>query len=216
MKTTKYIWLAVLGISLLSFTVKAQENNSYDKTVSTVSKGVSTVYDDLKSTAPKIEKALTSLGKELKVGVNAVWDILVRQQLVWSIAFLILTLSAITNWFMFYKRYLHLKVSEDTVKVLERNRLTTEEYPNPDYNKYSSDPHRLIPTLKREIGTDAKEQFIETIQNKNLDNFKYPHLIICMILSCFSFYHFNDMLTGFINPEFGAMKTIAEIASQIK
>lgn len=28
--------------------------------------------------------------------------------------------------------------------------------------------------------------------------------------------HFMDMLTGFINPEFGAMKTIAEIASQIK
>jgi hypothetical protein len=28
--------------------------------------------------------------------------------------------------------------------------------------------------------------------------------------------HFEAMLTGFINPEFGAMKTIATIASQIK
>ncbi len=29
-------------------------------------------------------------------------------------------------------------------------------------------------------------------------------------------FHFYDMMTGFLNPKFGAMKTIAEIASQIK
>ena len=29
-------------------------------------------------------------------------------------------------------------------------------------------------------------------------------------------YHFSDMLTGFINPEYGAMKTIVQFATTLK
>jgi hypothetical protein len=28
--------------------------------------------------------------------------------------------------------------------------------------------------------------------------------------------HFNDMMTGFINPEFGALKTITEVVGKLK
>lgn len=41
-------------------------------------------------------------------------------------------------------------------------------------------------------------------------------IILFIALSYFSFIHFSDMLTGFINPEFGALKTIVEVATKLK
>jgi len=56
----------------------------------------------------------------------------------------------------------------------------------------------------------------EPVVSDSYSKFKYIHLMICLGLSGFSAYHFSDMLTGFINPEFGALKTIAEIAIKLK
>src|SRR6188508_1867440 len=84
---------------------------------------VKTVYNDAKSLSPKIESAIKSLATELKTTTNALWDILVRQQLVWSIGFLILTLTSIFNWYLFYKRNLNIKLTEENfVKGVKINK----------------------------------------------------------------------------------------------
>lgn len=168
-KIILFIALMITSLSLAQ-TSKAEINKiikkqsdgiitSSQKGVSTVyNDGISvvkTVYNDAKSLSPKIESAIKSLATEFKTTTNALWDILVRQQLVWSIGFLILTLTSIFNWYLFYERNLN-------------------------------------------------------------SNLKYLHLIICISLSGLSVYHFGDMLTGFINPEFGALKIIAEMAIKLK
>ena len=118
----------ILFIALMTMTLSFAQSKQVDKLldnskdgVSTVyndgKQAVSTVYNDVKSLSPKVESAIKSLATELKTTTNALWVILVRQQLVWSIGFLILTLSALFNWFIFYKRNLSTKLTEqDFVK----------------------------------------------------------------------------------------------------
>ena len=62
----------------------------------------------------------------------------------------------------------------------------------------------------------GEEDILLPITNPNNIWFKYLHLIICIGLSGLSVYHFSNMLTGFINPEFGALKTIVEVATKLK
>jgi len=169
---------------------------------------IKTVYNDAKSLSPKIEKALKSLATELKTTTNALWDILVKQQLVWSICFLILTISALFNWYLFYKRNLNIKLTEQDFVKGEKDIIG--KILNKDYNKYKDGDIQEID------GPVGKEDILIPIVNSNNNWFKYLHLIICIGLSGLSVYHFSDMLTGFINPEFGALKTIAEIAIKLK
>ncbi len=95
------------------------------------------------------------------------WNILVKQQLVWSICYLLILLSALFSWFHFWYR-INLFIVED----------------KSDRDKYISS---CLVTF-----------------------------IIASGLSVLSIQNFTDMLTGFINPEFGAMKTITEIAAHLK
>lgn len=170
-------------------------SNAIEKVYKDGTKVVEKVYDAGVKVAPKIEKALESLGTSLKVGADKVWILLVRQQMVWSICFLLLTLASIANWIIWIRRALSKK------GLVER----------PYTFKESKDRGYSYETNTEKSGME----FIDT-NNSNLKWFIYVHLIICVVLSSLSFYHFTDMLTGFINPEFGAMKTIAEIASLIK
>lgn len=223
---TKILFIALL-ITGLSFaqTSKAEINKiikeqsdgivtSSQKGVSTVYKDgtsvVKTVYNDAKSFSPKIESAIKSLATELKTTTDALWKILVKQQLVWSIGFLILTLTSIFNWFLFYKRNLNIKLSENDFVKGKKINMKTEK--NPDYDKYGSGNRSK---MFFEI-IDNEEEILLPIINPTNNWFKYLHLILCLSLSGLSIYHFADMLTGFINPEFGALKTIAEIAIKLK
>ena len=180
----------------------SQNKKSLNKTsIETVYKdskeGISTVYKDLKSTTPQIKNALESLSKELKTTTDSLWLILVKQQLVWSWCFLILIFSSLFNWLLFYKRnfgnykdcdfHIGLEKSTETINENYREKSVTET--NTDI---------LIP------------------KNKSPEWFIYIHLILCLTLSYFSFIHFSDMLTGFINPEFGALKTITEVVKNLK
>jgi hypothetical protein len=173
---------------------------------------VKTVYNDAKSLSPKIESAIKSLATELKTTTDALWDILVRQQLVWSIGFLILTLTSIFNWYLFYKRNLNIKLTEEN--FVKGKKIFKEAVNNPDYSSYAN-----INDLKGQrflFKDTTEEEILIPIINPNTTWFKYLHLIMCLSLSLLSIYHFSDMLTGFINPEFGALKTIAEIAIKLK
>lgn len=235
-------WLTMLGIVILSLGIcyisnaqTPQNNtnqyttdralNSYDKTVNKVSDGVKTVYDDLKASAPKVTEALNSLSKELKIGVNAVWDVLVKQQRVWSIGFLLLTISSLINWFLFYKRNFR-KIKPDDYIITKKDNYVTVDNPDFDqkfYDEYkdynSTSSYRQDLRFKKKIRVQEGETDVLILKPDvatELSGFSYLHLIICVLLSVLSLYHFMDMLTGFFNPEYGAMKTIAEIAQQIK
>lgn len=210
------IFIALMTITL-SFAQSKQVDKILDNSkdgVSTVyndgKQAVSTVYNDVKSLSPKVESAIKSLATELKTTTNALWIILVRQQLVWSIGFLILTLSALFNWFIFYKRNLNVKLTEQD--FVKGNKINKESVKNPEYSHYSMGDRGkiLLDTIKSE------EEILIPIVNPNNNWFKYLHLIICIGLSGLSIYHFSDMLTGFINPEFGALKTIVEVATKLK
>jgi len=107
--------------------------------------------------------------------------------------------------------------------VLKRESII--DIPNPKYDKYYAersdykDDVRSKATIKGPSGAweeyNAPKETIESWSNTK-EAFHWLHFVICCILSYFSFIHFADMMTGFINPEFGAMKNIAELALQLK
>lgn len=191
---------------------------------------IQTVYSDLKSTAPQIAKGVNEMAKGLKVGAESVWKVLVKQQLVWSIAFLILTITSIINWCIFYKRnVIKIKIGESIIG----QRGVIKQIPNPDFDQeyYNTYKKYLNSGYSSERGYTEKVQFKKTLpmtvkedylmappeQNKSDGGlFKYIHFVVCIVLSGLSFYHFSDMLTGFINPEFGAMKNIVELTLSLK
>ena len=208
----KIILLIILAFSL---SINAQKNNAFDKsskaieTAYTDSKdGIKTVYNDLKSTTPQIKNALEALSKELKTTSDSLWRILVKQQLVWSWCFLILIFSSALNWFLFYKRNLSQNLKYDKVRVIKQKLMYKEGTSEKDVEHYPS-------SYKRSY-TNVEEEELRVVPNSNMPYFKYFHLVICVTLSVFSFLHFSDMLTGFINPEFGALKTITEVIKNIK
>lgn len=173
MKELKTYIIMILGIVLLM----CYSINSYGLASQDTSKvSISTVYHDVKTgvnkNAPKIEKAIGTIAKDLKVTADQVWDILVKQQQVWSIAYLIGEITAIYSWFHFY--------------------------------------YRIRKGRESNWGSDVKpEDASYTIT-------VWLTFIIAMTMSIISLVHFSEMLTGFINPRFGAMKTIATVAENIK
>ena len=175
---------------------------------------ISSIYKDVKSTTPVIAKAVEDIAKGLKVTDDAVWDILVKQQKVWSICYLILTLSALFNWWLFYKNNNRKVLESETVT---RKKDIIDEIPNPKYDEYYAKNYpndaRARTTIKSKVG---EEDIILALPSEQVKNYKYLHLIICLGLSGFSAYHFGDMLTGFINPSYGAMKDILMVALKVK
>ena len=199
-----------------SFIINAQATKVLDqssKAVETVYKdgknGISTVYNDLKSATPQIKNAIESLSKELKTSSDSLWKILVKQQLVWSWCFLILIFSSIFNWFLFYKRNLNKEAKYDKVKVIKQKLM---------YDEGTSEENiRIHPFLYVEKYRNVEEEELRLVPSpSSISFFKYAHLIICITLSIFSFLHFSDMLTGFLNPEFGALETITKVVKHLK
>ena len=66
--------------------------------------GIKTVYGDLSSLGGEAKGAIKDIVKELKqVSVKA-WDLLVRQQMIWSLCYLSVTLSSLIFGFRFFKQ----------------------------------------------------------------------------------------------------------------
>lgn len=202
----------VLSISLFA---NAQSEKVLDKTSKSIETvysdskdGVKTIYNDLKSTTPQIKNALQILSKELKTTTDSLWLILVKQQLVWSWCFLILLFSSFLNWFLFYRRNLSKNLKYEKVNVIISKYKYADGTTQKDIDNY--------PNSYGKKWFDCQEEDIRLVPNTTISYFKYIHLAACITLSCFSFYHFSDMMTGFINPEFGALKTITEVVKNIK
>lgn len=224
----------ILFIAIMSMTLTFAQSKQVDKLLDNSKDGVSivyndskqavsTVYNNVKSLSPKVESAIKSLATELKTTSNALWIILVRQQLVWSICFLILTLSALFNWYLFYKR---TQTIPKNIKWVTLERDMIGDVINPRFDSYylkKIDEYPGDVRTKEFIkGVIGREEYSCPELSGNLEQtsiqhlFKYIHLTLCLTLSYFSFIHFSDMLTGIINPEFGALKTIVEVATKLK
>jgi hypothetical protein len=249
MKTIKLLLLAtvLIGGTTLSFaqvntkSLEKQAIAASSNIAGSAKDGVSTVYNDskegvkeiysqIKSASPKAAGIIQNMADKLEVGVDAVWKILVRQQLVWSICFLILTLSSIINWYTFYNKYIKTTINIIGEPIIGR-RSTLKYVDNPDfdleyYNRnkqhvnssYGSDRAKTeVLSFRKAIEHAGEEDYIMEIPlTEAMGSFKYLHLLICIGLSVLSIYHFGAMMTGFINPEFGAMKNIMEFAITLK
>lgn len=199
----------------LSQNKKSLNKTSIETVYSDSKNSISTVYNDLKSTTPQIKSALEFLSKELKTTTDSLWLILVKQQLVWSWCFLILIFSSIFNWFLFYKRNLKIILKEENFIKGHKDiigEIDNPKFENYYFKNYPEDPRAKLKTQ----GSVGKEEILIPIVNSNNNWFKYLHLTICISLSGLSIYHFSDMLTGFLNPEFGALKTITEVVKNLK
>lgn len=215
--------------------------NATETSVAAAKDGVSTVYNDgkdatkeiytqIKKASPKAASLLGKMAAKLEVGADAVWSVLVKQQLVWSICFLILTITSLFNWYMFNNKYLKINIKSIGEPIIGKRdkivQIDNPEFSLEYYNKskellgstYSSDIAKISDIrFKKQVAATVQEDYILSIPlNESIGNFKYLHLIICIGLSALSLYHFPAMLTGFINPEFGAMKNIMEFAISFK
>lgn len=214
--------LAIVVLVLWSFMASASAKDPIGDNVTTAVNssvdGVKTVYNDLKSTAPEIKDALESAAKELKVGVNKVWDILVNQQRVWSIAYLMLSIASIISWYGFYRyNFGIMQTGEYKIQTIKK----FAQIKNPKYESFYDGRGGYEDDIRGKRWINDQDDYTEEptaipVRLERIKWFKYVHLTVCLILSFFSYYHFSDMLTGFINPEYGAMKTILTFAQGVK
>lgn len=230
----KFLLLLSLYITPLAYCNESVDRviDRSDKGVATVyadsKSAVTTVYNDAKSIAPEIASNIKAIGSELKVGADYVWQTLVRQQTVWSIGFLLLTITSIVNWILFYRRNLKptITLPKDTVYVtLERDIIG--DIPNDKWEKYYSERAEYRNDIRSQAtvkGPVGKEQYLAP-QINHIDQleepafttfFKVIHLVVCIALTSLSIYNGPAMLTGFINPQFGAMKDIILFTSTLK
>jgi hypothetical protein len=172
--------LKLLFVALMTMTLSFAQEKQVDKIIDNSKDGVSTVYNDgkeavstvykdVKSMSPKVEEAVKSLAEQFKTTTNALWNILVKQQLVWSYCFLFLTLLSLYSVYKFFNQY------SKTVSDVDDD-------------------------------GDIKQS-----------NFALSLILgaIALSSSIVSGVHFEQMITGFVNPEFGALQTIMKIATKL-
>ncbi len=180
MKKLLCLLLTIITINCYSEEVKPttqiinKATDAVERVYADGTKVVEKAYSIGENLSPKIEKALLQLGTSLKVSGAEIWNILVRQQIVWSVCILLGLLLTVFSWWHFYYR-------------VNEGRL----------NQWKTDKNN----------TDAPSSY-HVVVFITLGFAVTGTIVVGM--------HFNDMLTGFINPKFGALKTIAEIAAQIK
>lgn len=96
----KYLLLLLVCISIIPLTTRADTKDTLNKT-----EVYNDVKDAFKTASPRIEKAVNSLATSLKVTANEVWGILVDQQRVYAVGYLILFILTIFCWLHFWYRW---------------------------------------------------------------------------------------------------------------
>ena len=161
----------LITILLFAFTINICNAYQIDSVLTNTSNVITQLdtSSNLKMVTTKTMEAIQYLAVGLKVSVNEVWDILVKQQQIKSWTFLLLLISSLFLDFLLFKLI-----------------------------KYS-------------------------YKQCNLDNLPIGYLLIilisCVVMGAYSFYNVENlypMLTGFFNPEYGAMADIVEIAKTLK
>ncbi len=146
---------------------KTTYTDAKEATVAVYSDGkslVKQIYEDGKSLAPDIKSAFSSLAQGFNTTVEKLWDILVRQQYVWSICYAAILLITLFAWYKFGKMF----------------------------NKTATD--------RNDLGEMKRINIIYTAALFTLALYGTTSVAD----------NIDKMLTGFINPEFGAVRTIVE------
>lgn len=167
MKHIKLLLIPLTILLLTSLQTKAKQSD-------TPKVSISTVYNDVKQrvdvNSPKMEQAINVIAKDLKITADRVWDILVKQQLVWSWCILAGELFTLLSWLHFWYR---LKLQRE------------------DLDKYGdTKDSRVAGSVVTGILAGAST-------------------IVAAIF-------FSTMVTGFINPEYGAIRDIANVATSLR
>jgi len=179
------------NVNNVSINVKEASNNTKE-VLQTTSNAVGTIYNDGKSgvgtvyedgkdltkqlyadskvLGSKIEETLKSIAEGLKTTSIKAWEILVKQQLVWSLCYLFLTLLSLYSIYRFFNQWKYMTEDKD------------------------------------ESGDIKASQGVLTLMLG----------IIAFVSSIISGIHFEQMITGFVNPEFGALRTLFEMIQNIK
>lgn len=171
-------------IKSLTQTIKQpsfKQNNSKSEFLSTTSNGisevygdgkngVSTLYNDVKSLYPDAKTTIQELYDQIKKISTYTWNLLVKQQQVWSWCYLFGELLFFFTVFRFWKSYETYKTDKDETD--------------------SSKSVNILPIII--LGGSS------------------------LLLGYFSLIHFEAMMTGFFNPEFGALRNLIEIGKTLK
>lgn len=161
----KYLLLILISFMSISSFSQTDSSSILDK-IKTLPKQLDT-SSTFKQMYGDVKQAIQGIAKGLKVGAEHVYIILVRQQVVRSIVYLImvlLTIYFLKSWLKAYKN--------------------KEEH----WVDYDSDP-----------------TFIGV--------FRVVQLIISVILLGISIFNIDTIITGFVNPEYGAITDIMEFIS---
>ena len=129
---------------------------------------VKQLYDDSKILGGKLEGAISYVAEGLKTTSIKAWEILVKQQLVWSYCFLFLTLLSLYSVYRFFNQWKIMNTDLDESGDIKGNQ----------------------GGLTAILG------------------------LIALFSSIVSGIHFEQMITGLVNPEFGALRTLFEIIQQ--
>ena len=129
---------------------------------------VKQLYEDSKHLGSKLEGAISYVAEGLKTTSIKAWEILVKQQLVWSYCFLFLTLLSVYSIYRFFNQWKTMNSDVD------------------------------------ESGDIKQSHIILTFMLG----------VVAVVSSLASGLHFEQMITGFVNPEFGALRTLFEIIQQ--
>jgi len=169
-KTTSSISKATTSISTTNKSFLNQTTDGVSTVYGDGKNGITTMYNDVKSLAPDAKSVMKEIYNTLKSTSLYAWNLLVRQQLIWSLCFLFCELVFFFTVYRFWTAY----------------------------DKYA---------------TDLDESGMT--KSKNI----FPIIILgisSLILGYFSFIHFESMITGFFNPEFGALRQLVEMGKNFK
>lgn len=157
-------------ITMVSFQVNANVvKETLDSTIKATNEVLTTIDTNAvsKQLYTDVKAGIAGLATGLKVSAEHVWDIIVRQQLVYSICISFCIIITIFSWFHFYYR----------IKIGIENK-----WGNPGMGDLTSYHFLAIVTF-----------------------------LLAISGTCVSTINFNTMVTGYINPEYGAIQTIIEV-----
>lgn len=132
--------------------------------------GVSTLYNDVKSLYPDAKSTIQELYDQIKKVSSYTWNLLVKQQQVWSWCYLFGELLFFFAVYRFWKSYETYKTDKDETG--------------------SSKSVNILPIII--LGGSS------------------------LLLGYFSLIHFEAMMTGFFNSEFGALRNLIEIGKTLR
>ena len=177
--------IGLILITLLTFTININaSNNKIDSTIkSEVLKLPDSTQLTFKEVYSDIKAGLSGLGSALKVGSEHVYEVLVKQQVVFSITMSLVLLIGILGFISFAGCF------------------------------YSKNRYRIKSRWNYDKDRNQIEEFY-----KDESEWNDPHItktiitgIISGIFLLVGLLYLNDIITGFVNPEYGAIQDILKI-----